>query len=462
MKEQEKTQAIKDSEAKSVLYNVCDTLNNKVHETIDRILNEEKQQPMDLSTVNIKEWISKSDKTLWDTFLLITRTRSERKLPTEDVLRNQLSDVRKLRLFYIMCVICFSTDSRCNLPLHTLLTDVVDTHGGTHELIQILNRLGAISSADTHARYIDFIVRNTKDKTHNVNFKDFLVASVDNIDFLRSYAAVYSGDQQRSWHGTTIQIIHPKQATTQNSETTCVVGSKRIAPTSPLQLPSCKKVERRSRTATERGQQTSDVISNLPLLDQLSTQATSDSHTAILQGATLDHFKVSSSEQESLKQFSASTFRYICCRTVDSSTPTLQQFLLEEATAKSSHTQQVSSYKYIEILDMNADSKEAMLTSLATLHKQLRIGQELKHLVVVTDAKIFPYMHDIKKEHEQDFKWLIPYPGDFHILLNYQKVLMKVYWDAGFKQLASASGFKGATLTSLQSCSNFTNTTRFI
>ena len=204
------------------------------------------------------------------------------------------------------------------------------------------------------------------------------------------------------------------------------------------------------------------MISNLPLLDQLSTQATTDSHTSILQGATLDHFKVSSSEQESLKQFSASTFRYICCRTVDSSTPTLQQFLLEEATAKSSHTQQVSSYKYIEILDMNADSKEAMLTSLATLHKQLRIGQELKHLVVVTDAKIFPYMHDIKKEHEQDFKWLIPYPGDFHILLNYQKVLMKVYWDAGFKQLASASGFKGATLTSLQSCSNFTNTTRFI
>ena len=71
-------------------------------------------------------------------------------------------------------------------------------------------------------------------------------------------------------------------------------------------------------------------------------------------------------------------------------------------------------------------------------------------------------MHEIKNNHTQEFEWLIPYPGDFHILLNYQKVLMKVYWDTGFKQLASASGFRGATLTSLQNCSNFTNTTRFI
>lgn len=105
---------------------------------------------------------------------------------------------------------------------------------------------------------------------------------------------------------------------------------------------------------------------------------------------------------------------------------------------------------------MNADTKEAVITSLATLHKELKVGENIKHLVVVTDAKIFPYVHDIKKEHPDDFKWLIPYLGDFHILLNYQKVIMKVYWDAGLKQLATASG---ATLSSLQNCSNFTNTT---
>ena len=182
-REEMETQPKQKENSKTLLLSVCDSLNDKVHDSIDRILTGERKNPMDLSTVNIQEWINKSDKTLWEALLLITRTRQERKLSMEDVLKNNPSEVRKLRLFYIMCVIFFNTDSRCNVPLHTLLTDVVDTHGGTQELIQILNRFGAISSADTHARYVDFIVKNTKNKHHSINVNDFLVASMDNIDF---------------------------------------------------------------------------------------------------------------------------------------------------------------------------------------------------------------------------------------------------------------------------------------
>lgn len=46
--------------------------------------------------------------------------------------------------------------------------------------------------------------------------------------------------------------------------------------------------------------------------------------------------------------------------------------------------------------------------------------------------------------------------------MNYQPVLSKVYFDIGLKQIASASGFKGETLTSLQKCSHFKNTHYFL
>ena len=60
-------------------------------------------------------------------------------------------------------------------------TDIVDSHGGTTELIRILNRLRAVASNDTHARYMEAIVE--KRRSSGIK-KNFTVTSVDNIDFL--------------------------------------------------------------------------------------------------------------------------------------------------------------------------------------------------------------------------------------------------------------------------------------
>ena len=119
-------------------------------------------------------------------------------------------------------------------------------------------------------------------------------------------------------------------------------------------------------------------------------------------------------------------------------------------------------YKYFDILCTNSESKETLLNSLTKLHKELKVGNKLRHLIVVVDAKIFPILQPIKQEDQATFEWLIPFPGDFHLLMNYQKVIMKIYWDAGLKQIAEASGFRGETLTSLEHCSNFTNTSKFL
>ena len=48
--------------------------------------------------------------------------------------------------------------------------------------------------------------------------KAFTVASADNVDFLQSNAAEYSGDQHCSWHGTSIQKVQPGPESAVHSE----------------------------------------------------------------------------------------------------------------------------------------------------------------------------------------------------------------------------------------------------
>ena len=41
---------------------------------------------------------------------------------------------------------------------------------------------------------------------------------------------------------------------------------------------------------------------------------------------------------------------------------------------------------------------------------------------------------------------ILIFPGDWHILKNFQPVLIKAYYHAGLKELAKRSGFRAETL----------------
>ena len=84
----------------------------------------------------------------------------------------------------------------------------------------MLNQLGLCASADTLARYIQHKSIN-KETAMNCcpNSDSFTVVSADNIDFLDSYARVYTGSKNSSWHGLSIQVDQPLPSLSIESET---------------------------------------------------------------------------------------------------------------------------------------------------------------------------------------------------------------------------------------------------
>ena len=48
-----------------------------------------------------------------------------------------------------------------------------------------------------------------------------------------------------------------------------------------------------------------------------------------------------------------------------------------------------------------------------------------------------------------DLNWLIPLPGDWHILKNYQEILMNVYFDTGLRDSARTIGYTQGMLNSI-------------
>ena len=84
------------------------------------------------------------------------------------------------------------------------------------------------------------------------------------------------------------------------------------------------------------------------------------------------------------------------------------------------------------------------------------------HHLTVGDAKIYNLLKAICFKYESHLKWLIPFPGDWHVLFNYQKALMKPYADAGLASLGRAAGHRAETLTTLLKVSNFRRTHEFL
>ena len=119
-----------------------------------------------------------------------------------------------------------------------------------------------------------------------------------------------------------------------------------------------------------------------------------DCHTSepilfVLEGKTMEDFLVSHDEKGRLNDFTQQAFDYVADRVHAKATVGLQEYLRQ---AQGVSVRETTSYKYFDILDTNSESKDTLLNALAKLHKELKVGEELQHILVVVDAKIFPIL----------------------------------------------------------------------
>ena len=95
------------------------------------------------------------------------------------------------------------------MPLHYLLTDAIQCHGGSTTLVKILNRVGACTSMDTLQRIQTTVAtrRIEQGPTPYLNSQTLSIVSIENIDILQPCAMVSAQSPNRSWHGTSIQRV---------------------------------------------------------------------------------------------------------------------------------------------------------------------------------------------------------------------------------------------------------------
>jgi hypothetical protein len=116
---------------------------------------------------------------------------------------------------------------------------------------------------------------------------------------------------------------------------------------------------------------------------------------------------------------------------------------------------------YLELLDENADSVETMSVVAEMIIEKMKTSTQ-ESVVLVGDGKTFVHLQKARRMYYHEFRNIHIYPGDWHVLKNYQEVLMKCYYHTGLKEIAMGSGYKAETLNSLERCSNFKRTHSFL
>jgi hypothetical protein len=88
------------------LERVCVDMNNKLHKQARRIIADSKAKRIDLTKLDINNFVESIDPSIWKMLLLLTRSVRDTSQPMATY---TASSIKKVHCFYILCVLLFTT-----------------------------------------------------------------------------------------------------------------------------------------------------------------------------------------------------------------------------------------------------------------------------------------------------------------------------------------------------------------
>ena len=148
-------------------------------------------------------------------------------------------------------------------------------------------------------------------------------------------------------------------------------------------------------------------------------------------------FGKSSNEVTLVSEFSNKAFSYCTQKHFFENNPSdnIHPNFIQYLDLESVSMREKSTVKFLYVMEENADNRETIKLTLDKLYSDLGIHKTLNYLVVVGDAKTYDHLVQLKNDFPEKLEWLLPFIGDWHTLKNYQLTLMKIYLDAGLREL---------------------------
>lgn len=176
------------------------------------------------------------------------------------------------------------------------------------------------------------------------------------------------------------------------------------------------------------------------------------------QPPTIQDFHLTSTETKEVEDVKKLSLQYILQKVANR---TSSEVLIDFHTCYSLYNNlpspECSNIVYFKVLDQRCDSKETLVNVISDIYAEFVVSRRKRWVLLEGDRDTCNKLQVLKTEYGNDLSWMIPIPGDWHFLKNYQEVLLKVYFDAGLSDLAKASGYQTNSIGS-----NFKRTHHFL